>query len=417
MRTPLSGGLAAAAMGLLLLGLALRRWQIVILALPPIIVLGLGSLASPRAPRIVAMRSLSRDRTDVGRDVDIEVVVRNEGPSIDFLEIADLGPRELTVVQGTRHTAGSLEEGGTVRLAYSVRPSVKGDFRLGPVRARSFDPLGLVAEDAVVEVTSRLVVAPAWEDLRDTPLVPRRTRPWAGYIPSRSIGPGFEFWGIREYVSGDEVRRLNWKASARLDRLFTNEYEGERIGDVVIVVDARREAFVGTEVDNPIEHGVRAALAIADRVLASNNRVGLVVQRQVIDWVPLAFGRKQLYRILDHLIRVAPGGDWSFAHVGEVLSRLFPRDCLVVLISPLEDRDALGAVTGLAARGYEVAILSPSALEIERRHGRATDDANLAYRILRMERANLVAQLRRVAQVVDWDPATPLALAFRRWNP
>ena len=414
MRTPLSSGLAAASLGLLLLGLAARTWQIVLLALPPIIVLAIGSIAPPARPRLAVVRSLSRERTDSGHDVDVELLVRNEGASLDLVEIADVLPRELVVVRGTHHAVVSLEEGGSLRLAYTIRPAVKGDFVLGPVRARSFDPLALGSQDAVVDLRSPLVVAPPMEDLRRATLQPRRTRPWFGQVPSRRIGAGTDFWGVREYVAGDEVRRINWKASARLEGLFTNEYEGERSGDVVLVVDARRDSFVGTEADNPIEHAVRAALAIADRVLAAKNRVGLIVQREVIDWVPLAFGRKQLYRILDHLVHVKPGGDWRFSHAGLVLSRFFPRDCLIVLITPLQDRDVLGAVVGLAALGYDVAILSPSSLEIERRLRADAGVDRMAYQILAMERANLVTQLRRVAQVVDWDPATPLALALRR---
>src|SRR5207249_10593839 len=128
-----------------------------------------------------------------------------------------------------------------------------------------------------------------------------RPRPWSGQFASRQIGAGTAFWRVREYTAGDEVRRINWTASARLDRLFTIEYEGERSGDVVIVVDARRESFIGTETDNPIEHGVRAAVGIAEHVLASKNRVGLIVQRGVLDWVRAAFGREAGYRSLDHL--------------------------------------------------------------------------------------------------------------------
>jgi uncharacterized protein (DUF58 family) len=183
---------------------------------------------------------------------------------------------------------------------------------------------------------------------------------------------------------------------------------------LVLVVDARRESFVGTPADNPVEHAVRAALGIADRVLATQNRVGLIVQRHVIDWVPLAFGRKQLYRILDHLLRVQPGGEWPLSHVSFVLSRYFPRDCGVVIITSLLDRDVLEAVIRLAARGHDVAIVAPSSLEIERRHRTDSREDRMAYQILAMERANLVRQLRRVAAVVDWDPATPLALALRR---
>ncbi|TLZ91226.1 MAG: hypothetical protein E6J98_07755, partial [Methanobacteriota archaeon] len=77
MRTPLSSGLAAASLGLLLLGLAARTWQIVLLALPPIIVLAFGSIAPPARPRLAVVRSLSRERTDSGHDVDVELLVRN----------------------------------------------------------------------------------------------------------------------------------------------------------------------------------------------------------------------------------------------------------------------------------------------------------------------------------------------------
>ena len=414
MRTSLSGGLAAMSLGSLVLGLALRSWQVVLLALPPIIFLALGSLFPPAKPEVLAIRSLSRERVSVGQEVDVEVVVRNDGPALDLVEVLDVLPPSLPVVRGTNHAVVTLAENGTIPLSYTVRSPVKGDFQVGPVRVRSLDPLALGAEDAVVPLTSRLTVAPAIEDLRRVRLQPRRTRPWFGHVSSRRIGIGTDFWGIREYVAGDDVRRINWKATARLGRFYSNEYEGERSGDVVIVVDARRQAYVGTESDNPIEHGVRAALAIAEHVLASKNRVGLIVQREVLDWVPPAFGRKQLYRILDHLTHVRPGGEWAFPHVAWILSRFFPRDCLVVVISPLQDRAALTALLGLAARGYDLAIISPSPLAIEWRQGAQRPEHATANRILQMERANLIAQLRRVAQVVDWDPATPLALALRR---
>src|SRR5437879_11402092 len=106
MRTPVAGGLAAAALGLLLAGLALRSWQLVLLALPPIIVLALGSLFPPVRPRVVAVRSLSRDRAEVGHPVEVHLLVRNEGPALDLVEIVDVLPRELAVVRGTNHEIG-----------------------------------------------------------------------------------------------------------------------------------------------------------------------------------------------------------------------------------------------------------------------------------------------------------------------
>ena len=414
MRTPLAGVFFAVAMAALLGGLALRSWPLVLLSIPPLVFLALGSLDAPAPPRLVAMRTLDRDRLSVGSRAKVRLHVTNRGPALGLVEILDLLPAELAVVRGTNHTIVSLAAEESLDLAYEVRPSLKGDYAIGPMRVRSLDPLGLGAEDAVVVGPSKVTVAPALESLAHAQLGPRRTRPWFGHVPSRHIGAGSEFWGIREYLSGDDMRRINWKASARFDRLFSNEYQGERSGDVVILLDARRESAVGTTTENAVELGVRAALGVAEHVLASKNRVGLIVQRDVLDWVPPAFGRKQLYRILDHLIHVRAGGEWPFSFVTWVLTRYFPRDALVVLISPLTDRMSLDAVMTLAAHGYDVTILSPSPLEIERPLVAPTDAADVAYRILLMERENLVAQLRRVAVVVDWDPSTPLALPLRR---
>src|SRR5439155_1456185 len=259
MRTPLSSGLAAASLGLLIAGLAVRSWQVILLALPPVIVLAVGSLFPPARPRLVAVRTLSRDRAEAGRDVEVKLVVRNEGPPLDLVEIVDVLPREFAVIHGTNHAVVSLERGGTIPLSYTARSPVKGDFRIGPVRARSLDPLALGAEDATLPIEARLVLAPAMADLRRTKFQPRRRRPW--------------------------------------------------------------------------------------------------------------YGQKQLYRSLDDLTHVRPGGEWPFAHVAWVLSRFFPHDCLIVLISPLHDRAALNAVIAMEARGYDVAIVSPTPLAIEWRLG------------------------------------------------
>ena len=414
MRTPFASGLVGASVAFLFVGLAARSWEVVLLALPPLTFLALGTLAPPPRPQVDAARVLSRDRLSVGAEVEVSVTVRNEGPALDLVELVDLVPPEVRIVRGTNHAVVSLPTDESFVMRYVAKPVLKGEYRIGPLRVRALNPLGLDMEDAVTAPETTLAVAPAIESLAKARIGPRRTRPWFGHVTSRQIGPGVEFWGIRDYRPGDDVRRINWKASARLDILLSNEYVGERSGDVVIVLDARREAAVGTAETNAVEIGVRAALGVAEFVLASKNRVGLIVQRDVLDWVPPAFGRRQLYRILDHLIHVRAGGEWPFTFVSWVLSRYFPRDALVVLISPLTDRTALEAVTNLVAQGYDVTVVSPSPLLIEHAILAPSPAEALAFRILARERANLVAQLRRVAQVVDWDPTIPLALPLRR---
>ena len=417
MRTALASWLAGVAGVFVVLALAFLDWRLLLLSLPPLVYLSLAGLRPVPGPVLDVSRRVDRDRVSVGQGIVVTLRIANRGPRLDLLEIADGVPREFAVPRGRPHVALALAAGAEVTLTYTLVPRVKGVFRLGPVVARSSAASGLEYEEAVLPCITPLTVAPPLEDIRRAKVQPRRTRPWLGLIPSRQIGVGTDFWGLRAYAPGDDIHRVNWKASARFDRLISNEMEGERSGDAVIVLDARHEALVGPLSRSTTEAGVRAALAIAAKILEGRNRVGLVVQREVLDWVYPATGRKQLYRILDALIRVRPGGEWPFDHVVWVLERFFPRECQVILISPLLDKQAAGTVTDLAARGFAVTIVSPSAVEIER--GMYADDPTLqvAYRLMRMERENYVAELRRFADVVDWDPREPLAAALRGVTP
>ena len=112
---------------------------------------------------------------------------------------------------------------------------------------------------------------------------------------------------MRQYVPGDELRKINWKASARRDEMITNEFESECSGDVTIMLDARKESNVGTLENNTVEHGIRAASTIAAHILKEKNRVGLIVLRDIIDEVYPAFGKRQNERSPGAPYPSAPG--------------------------------------------------------------------------------------------------------------
>jgi uncharacterized protein (DUF58 family) len=257
------------------------------------------------------------------------------------------------------------------------------------------------------------MVAPRSEDIRKVEIHTRKTRPWLGQIPSRSPGLGTDFWAIRAYASGDEMRRINWKASARLASLFTNEYEGERSGDFVIILDAREQAALGLHSRSAVEMGVRATISLAAKLLEARNRVGLVIMRSVLDWVYPAFGRAQLLRIVEALVTVKPGGAWTLQHLSWILSRFFPPRSQLIIISPVVDRRAREAVLEMRARGFDAIVISPSIVDIEAGIIKEEERVKTAYAILRIEREMNIARLRRIAPVADWKPDDPLALALK----
>jgi uncharacterized protein (DUF58 family) len=246
------------------------------------------------------------------------------------------------------------------------------------------------------------------EELRRPQVAPRKVRMDAGNVPSRLLGQGYEFYSMRDYAPGDELRRINWKASARRDRVLTNELLTERSGDVVIVVDGRfdrpgggRRTLVDLEVD--------AAASLASHLLKERNRVGMVLLGDTVEVVGLAYGKKQFYRITDALVALRPGGTKSTLGIKRAVDRYFPSNSLVLVISPLDDQSISTTLQELSRRGREVLVLSPSSLEEQSRLVGDDEAARLALAMSRIERQDTMAELRRHCSAIDWSTDSPLS--------
>jgi uncharacterized repeat protein (TIGR01451 family) len=417
MRTELGAWIVGVAAVLLLLGVFTRDGRFLVLIVPLAVYLALGTVFAVAKPDVVATRRVDKDRALEGDTVRVSLTVENRGPPMELLEVHDPLPPGLELVEGSNYVVAQLRREEVREFEYTVRLGVKGRHVLGPLRLRSRDLQSFVFHETVMEETTPLLVAPGREQLRKAPVLARRTRPWLGQIRSRSPGLGTEFWSIREYASGDEMRRINWKASARLDSLLTNEYEGERSGDFVLVLDTQEEAAAGSPTENAVEMGVRAAISLADWLLTGRNRVGLITMRAVLDWVYPAFGRQQLHRIVESLVSVKPGGQWRLHHLPWILGRFFPTGSHLVIISPEVDASTERAILEMRARGFETLVLSPSAVEFEMRQLGGGWRTKAAYDILKLERAAALGRLRHYAKVADWHPDEPLALALRELGP
>ena len=413
MRTRASFWIFAAATTLLLVGVITREARLLALMLPLLAFGALASLFSPPAPQVEVGRRVEKEALYQGEEVRVCLSLRNTGEPLPVLEVYDALPPESILTQGTNHLLLSLDRGETKRLEYRLQFRLKGRYPMGPLVLRSRDSLGVYLKEKRVPSDETFVVAPRLEDLRKVTVLPRRTRPRLGQVPSRMPGLGTDFWSIREYQAGDDLRRINWKASARLGSLLTNERESERSGDVILVLDAREAADVGIYTSNTVELGIRALASLASRLLRDRNRVGLVVQRDVMDWVTPAFGRRQLYRIIDTLIGVRPGGAAPFEQIGWMLRRNLPTKAMLIIISPLVDRSVTETIAELRASGFDIMLLSPSSLEVDRLTIGEDWYEELAYRLLRMQRDGDVGYLRRFAHVVDWNPEEPLTLALK----
>jgi uncharacterized protein (DUF58 family) len=243
----------------------------------------------------VTVERVLPERAAVGRAAEVTIRVRNGGATALVADVVDELPRDL-VADEPRFDAVTLGGEETVVLRHAIRPAARGDRVLGPVIVVLRSRLGLCR---------RLVVVPAGRPLRVYPDVTRFVRREAldlrrvlaalGVRPARRRGDGMEFDSLREFVVGDDPRRVDWAATARRGRPITRLYRHERRHTVMIALDASRLMGGRVGEQSKLDHAVDAALALAHAALVSGDRVGMLVfDREVRAYLPPRAHRRAL---------------------------------------------------------------------------------------------------------------------------
>ena len=396
---------------LVFFGLVTFNGVLLAFALPLVLLLAASFILQPGEFNLRVQRTLSEERVVQGVDIAVTLTLVNEGISLLSVTIEDLVPAGLKIVEGEASVAVALPAGESVELAYTVLGR-RGYYQWPGVMVTAVDPFGLMYKQETIVQESRLFILPSVNKIPHIPIRPRRTRIYPGIIPIRKGGPGQTFYGIREYHSGDSLRLLNHRLSARNDQeLYVNEFEQERAGDVGIILDVRQSTNLFEGGYSLLEHGVEATATLADAFLAQGNRVGLFIYGGGLDWVFPGYGKVQRERILRALAQARMGDHKIFEKLYYMPTNLFPVRSQLVLISPLK-REDLADVTGLRAKGYQVLAVVPDPIAYEEQVLQGLEHLDLAVRIARLERQSLMRGLRKGGiQVVEWQVDQPFHLS------
>lgn len=303
-----------------------------------------------------------------------------------------------------------------------LTPFRRGERRVAQVTVRSFGPLGLLARQATINSPGHLRVLPAFSSRKHLPSRIARLRELDGATSVMVRGQGTEFDSLREYVRGDDVRSIDWRATARRGDVMIRTWRPERDRRVVIVTDSGRTSAARIDDEPRIDTAFESALLLAALATRAGDRIDyLAYDRRVRGRVQGATGPELMSRLVDAMALVDPElieTDWD-AIPGQV-RQITSQRALVVLQTSI---DAPGAAHGLLSvlpqltRRHTVVVTSvvdPAALEATRDRG--TREA--VYRAASAERSMLdiervSAAIRQLgAEVVTGSPATlPPALA------
>ena len=223
-------------------------------------------------------------------------------------------------------------------LETALRPTRRGDLRAVGATVRLWGPFGLAARQRTRVVEGALRSLPPFESRKHLPSRLQRLRELDGRSAVRIRGQGTEFDSLREYVRGDDVRSIDWRASARNRNVVVRTWQPERDRRVVLVLDTSRTS-AGRVDDVPrLDSAMDAALLLAALAARAGDRIDFIAgDRRVRTRLRSAGARDVAATLQDAMAGLQPviaEADWT--GLASAVSTLGRQRALVVLLTPLE---------------------------------------------------------------------------------
>jgi len=353
-----------------------------------------------------------------GRPADVALVRREPGQvalgdgTSTALELTNSGRRRVDALvrDAWQPTAGATGNRHRVRLAPGERtvvtvpllPVRRGDLRAAGVTLRSFGPLGLAARQQTRDVPGTLRSLPRFASRRHLPSRLARLRELDGRAAIRARGQGTEFDSLRDYVRGDDVRAIDWRASARARNVVVRTWQPERDRRVVLVLDTSRTSAARVDDVPRLDSAMDAVLLLSSLAHRAGDRIDLVAGDNRIRLRLRIRGERDVAaRLQDAMADLEPvlvEADWQA--LAAAVGQLGRQRALVVLLTSLDpaavEEGLLPVLPTLGAR-HRVVLASVRDPELARLAARR-DTVGEVYDAAAAERA--VDRRRRTAELL-----------------
>ena len=291
----------------------------------------------PRFIEVVRDETLAHANRHQPFTVSLRVANRGWLP-IHVVTISDAAGGFVTAV-APRFVVG-LRPGEEVRLSYDAEGHHRGFFRIGPIELSGSDPLGLFGWHRTIDAIAEVVVYPSVHQVH---LEQRRGLP-AGNIQlaNRLFEDVTRFRSVREYQAGDDLKRVNWKVSARMGSLYSMEYQPSIYFPVLVALNLTEDDYPRGMRSDLAERAVETAASLVFFFVSIAQEVGFLTTGRAAERVPIRGGYGHAVDVLEQLarIRMTQGGP----RITELLFRsgiAVPNGTRTMLvIPPPSERDA-----------------------------------------------------------------------------
>lgn len=283
-------------------------------------------------------RHVSPERARVRQPVTISLIVKNEGRGpAPLLLLEDKLPAGLS--GRARFAINGIESSGQRETSFEVKPDARGRYEIGPLEVIVGDPFGLAQLRSVGAAPTAFLVHPSIEELS----LPRdfgERRSAAASALRQPTGPrGEDFYTLREFAEGDELRKIHWPSTAKRGKLMIRQEETPWHTRATIVLDDRRFPHEGVGPASSFERAVEAAASLVDLYYRSG--YGYRVAGSHHPGVASSKGSGHYHRCLDLLATIQMRGPRTdedpllLARLAEIEARAAAEETLVLLTGTL----------------------------------------------------------------------------------
>jgi uncharacterized protein (DUF58 family) len=313
------------------------------------------------------------DRIFDGETVTIGIYIENKSLiGLYNLEIDDRYPQTSHIIRGSNRGVINVPPKSRVKIEYSLKIDAIGRHDFSELNIRNRDILGLFTiTGRFLDIKKNIIQCYAnipKIDVRE--MAARGYRILRGPWISKIVGFGMDFKDIREYKPGDEIKRIDWKASARINKLMIREYEAEAQSNIIIVLDLSTNMFLGILGKRKYDYSAKTIAFILGHAIRNRDRIGfLLLGLSGYRFIPIETATYRTYQnVMEILSQIRVENRVGRRELGDInLGRILEmmrikEKTLFLIISDLEEEQSriIIDIAGLLRiLKHEVVIISP----------------------------------------------------------
>lgn len=239
-----------------------------------------------------------------GDENPMKLIVNSFYPFPTIIEILEEFPIQLQIRNNEFFTRLSAHQSS--EISYLMRPTQRGIYQFGRCMAL-VKRFGFFKRRFVTNQVQEIPCYPSYIQLRKYQLLATSNRlNELGIKRIRRIGSAMEFDHVREYVQGDDYRRMNWKATAKTKKLMVNQYEDEKSQPIYSFIDLGRAMRMPFEGLTLLDYAINASLVLSNATILKQDRAGLLTfSKDVNVFIPAEKRNNQMLKISEALYQVA----------------------------------------------------------------------------------------------------------------